>query len=98
MGTASFLQWHFILVPSAFTNWLRREIVNELIRYPYLRNGSLRNGSPIPFLMFNLDIKSYINTMFKDGTYVDEITLRMASRLYNVQFVVISSLGRQDTQ
>ena len=75
------------------TDLLHREIINELIRYPYLRDGS-----PISFFTDNLDIESYINNMSKDGTYGDEITLRMASRLYNVQFVVISSLGRQGTQ
>ena len=37
---------------------------------------------------------NYLNRMSIDGTFDDEITLVDAAELFNIEFVIISTLGR----
>ena len=40
----------------------------------------------------------YINEMSSDGTYGDEIILRVVSNIYNVEIDIVSTLGQQEAQ
>lgn len=67
---------------------LSDEIVQDLRNYPYNGNGTL---------LFNFvegnDWDGYLERMSQTGTYGDHITLQRASEIFQVQFLVISSLG-----
>ena len=59
---------------------MRKEIVSHLEANP------LQNFTDLPWPV-------YLTQMSQNGTYGDHLTLQAASDLYNVEFVVISSLG-----
>ena len=39
----------------------------------------------------------YLHSMVKNGTYGDQITLKAAADLYNIEIVVVSTLGPDTT-
>ena len=67
---------------------LRAGLVSYLEANPNDPNGTL--------LDFYMDVpfSNYLNRMSIDGTFDDEITLRAAAELFNIEFVIISSLCR----
>ena len=69
---------------SALPEALRAEIVSYLDANP-----NDPNGTPLDFPFSN-----YLNRMSIDGTFGDEITMRAAAELFNIKFVIISTLGR----
>ena len=42
-----------------------------------------------------MPFSDYVGQMARDGTYSDQLTLRAASEIYNIQFKIISTLGAQ---
>ena len=42
-----------------------------------------------------MPFSDYVGQMARDGTYGDQLTLRAASEIYNIQFTIISTLGAQ---
>ena len=66
---------------------LRAEIVRDIGRYPYLRDGS-----SLTSFLNNEDLMSYLRAMIQDGTHGDHITLQRCTVIFNVQFIVLSSL------
>ena len=67
---------------------LRAEIVSYLDAIP-----NDRNGTPLDFYM-DVPFSNYLKCMSIDGTIGNEITLRAAAELFNIEFVIISILGR----
>ena len=67
---------------------LRAEIVSYLEANP-----NDPNGTPLEFYM-DVPFTDYLNRMSVDGTYGDEITLRVADELLNTEFIIIFSLAR----
>lgn len=66
---------------------LRREIVRYLEANPSTSDGTpLQNFTDLPW-------PQYLAEMSQNGTFGDHITLQAASNLFNIAFVVISSLG-----
>ena len=63
----------------------REEIVEYLENHPQLQNFT------------TVAWPTYIKTMAQDGTYGDHLTLQAAADFYNVEFIVISSLGPSAT-
>ena len=59
----------------------REKIVEYLENHPHLQNFT------------TVAWPTYIETMEQDGTHGDHLTLQAAEDLYNVEFIVISSLG-----
>ena len=51
------------------------------------------NGTPLDFYI-DVPFSNYLNRMSIIRTFGDEITLRTAAELFNIEFVIISSLGR----
>ena len=51
------------------------------------------DDTPLDFHM-DVPFSNYLNRMSMDGTFGDEITLRAATELFNIEFVIISTLGR----
>ena len=45
-------------------------------------------------LYTEVPFSKYLDNMSNDGTYGDEITLRVAAKLFNIGFVLVSTLGR----
>ena len=76
----------FGILRSAHT--LRAEIVRDIGRCPYLRDGSSLTN-----FLNNEDLISYLRAMIQDGTHGDHITLQRCTVIFNVQFIVLSSLG-----
>ena len=50
-------------------------------------------GFPLD-LYLDVSLSKYLESMSNDGTYGDEITLRVAAELFNTAFVLVSTLGR----
>lgn len=71
---------------------LRSEVVNDLIHNPYT------TVAHVHLREFVGDWSQYILSMSQDGTYGDHVTLQRAAHIYNVQFIVHSSLGPTATQ
>ena len=46
-------------------------------------------------LFMGMPFSDYVGQMARDGTYSDQLTLRAASEIYNIQFKIISTLGAQ---
>ena len=67
---------------------LRAELVSYLEANPNDPNGTL--------LDFYMDVpfSNYLNRMSIDGTFDDGVTLRAAAELFNIEFVIISTLCR----
>ena len=72
---------------------LRREIVNDLQHRP-----TTSDGTSLESFVHDSDIQTYLDEMDKSGTYGDHVTLQRASVMYNVQFIVLSSIGPHATQ
>ena len=72
---------------------LRREIVNDLQHRP-----TKSAGTSLESFVHDNDIQTYLEEMEKSGTYGDNVTLQRASEMYNVQFIVLSSIGPHATQ
>ena len=71
---------------------LRYDIVNDLVIHPFAPDGS-----PLASYIVGGDVGEYLAGMRNSGTFGDHITLQRAAQLYQVNFFVFSSLGRQDT-
>lgn len=68
---------------------LRADIIN------YLENNENdRDGWPLELFM-GMPFSDYLSQMSRDSTYGDQLTLRAASDIYNVDFTIISTLGAQ---
>ena len=66
---------------------LRREIVRYLTENP-----NTQDGFPIE-LFAGIPWPQYLASMAQNGTYGDHITLQAVANLYNVELVIISTLG-----
>ena len=65
---------------------------NELVSY--LENNPFDNkGFPLD-LYIGMPFSEYLKAMASDRTYGDELTLRAAVEVFNIEIVIISSLGR----
>ena len=68
---------------------LKADIVRHLENNP-----NDRDGMPLELFM-GMSFSDYLGQMARDGTYGDQLTLRVASEIYNIQFTIISTLGAQ---
>ena len=70
---------------------LRQQVVNYLSDSP-----SLEDGEPICSVNFvpNEDIAAYLHAMSKNGAYGDHLTFFGIACLYKIQFIIMSSLGK----
>ena len=66
---------------------LRADIVRHLENNP-----NDRDGVPLELFM-GMPFSNYMVQMARDGSYGDQLTLRAASGIYNIQFTIISTLG-----
>ena len=57
-------------------------------------NPNDRDWMPLELFMV-MPVSNYVVQMARDGTYGDQLTLRAASEIYNIQFTIISTLGAQ---
>ena len=71
---------------------LRRDIVNDLVNYPFTPDGS-----PLASYIVGGDVDEYLAGMRNSGTFGDCMTLQRAAQLYQVNFFIFSSLGSQAT-
>lgn len=70
---------------------IREEVVQYLEDHP-------NNAEGIPLELFAaMPWSQYLREMLTDGTYGDQLTLRAAADLYNIQIVVFSTLGANAT-
>ena len=70
---------------------VREEIVK------YLANHAT-NSEGMPLELFaGMPWKAYLQAMARNGTYGDQITLQAAADLYNIEIVVVSTLGPDAT-
>ena len=68
---------------------LRADIVRHL-------QNNLNDSDVMPLELFmGTSFSDYVGQMARDGTYGDQLTLRAASEIYNIQFTIISTLGDQ---
>ena len=72
---------------------LRSEVV-ESIR----RNPALNDGTPLALFIGRNNLRAYTDSMGANGTFGDHITLQRMADLFNVQFIVFSSLGPTGTR
>ena len=68
---------------------LKADIVRHLENNP-----NDLDGIPLELFM-GMSFSDYLGQMARDGTYDDQLTLRAASEIYNIQFTIISTLGAQ---
>ena len=68
---------------------LRADIVRHLENNP-----NDHDWMPLELFM-GMPFSDYVDQMTIDGTYGDQVTLRAASEVYNIQFTIISSLEAQ---
>ena len=71
----------------------RQEITHDLRAHPFASDGT-----PLQNFVDNNNLDNYLTNMEHYGTFGDHITLQRASELCNVQFVVLSTLGRCATR
>ena len=57
-------------------------------------NPNYHDWMPLELFM-GMPFSDYVDQMTIDGTYGDQVTLRAASEVYNIQFTIISSLEAQ---
>ena len=57
-------------------------------------NPNERDGVPLE-LFIRMPFSDYVGQMVRGDTYGDQLTLRAASEIYNIQFTIISTLGAQ---
>ena len=72
---------------------LRSEIVGDLANRP-----TTSDGSPLDSFVDNNDLTTDLNDVAKLGTYCDHMTLQRTAELYDVQLVVLSSIGPLGTR
>ena len=72
---------------------LRQEVVSDLRRNPILHDGT-----PLDNFVGRNNLLAYLMSMSHSGTFGDHITLSRMSEMFNVQFIVFSSLGPQATR
>jgi len=72
---------------------LRQDVVHDLQRNPHLPDGT-----PLHHFVGQNNLNAYLTSMEDSGTFGDHITLARLSQLFNVQFIVFSSLGQQATR
>lgn len=91
------------LIPGRTWFWLRSigvERSSETLRRVIVRylqqNPNDLEGFPLE-LSVGQSWSDYLDQMIQDGTRADHITLQTAPNLYNVQFIVYSSLGVEAT-
>ena len=65
----------------------RREVV------PYLNSNNMTNGIPLAFFA-GVPWEQYLQEMQMDGIYGDEITLRAIPNIFNVEIIIVSTLGQ----
>ena len=71
------------------TQSLRANIARHLENKP---NG--RDGMSLELLM-GMSFSDYVGQMASDGSYGDQLTLRAASDIYNIQFTIKPTIGAQ---
>ena len=88
---------------SALCFWLHRlgihrspETVREEIVKYLTNNPNDSEGMPLE-LFVATPLAEYLHSMAKNGTYGDQITLQAAADLYNIEIVVVSTLGPDAT-
>ena len=88
---------------SALCFWLHRlgihrssETVREVIVKYLTNNPNDSEGMPLE-LFAATPWAEYLHSMAKNGTYGDQITLQAAADLYNIEIVVVSTLGPDAT-
>ena len=70
---------------------VREEIVKYLVNHA-------TNSEGMPLELFaGMPWKAYLQAMARNGTYGDQITLQAAADLYNIEIVVVSTLGPDAT-
>ena len=67
----------------------------EIIKY-LTNNPSNSEGMPLELFAATPWVE-YLHSMAKNGTYGDQITLQVAADLYNIEIVVVSTLGPDAT-
>ena len=67
---------------------LRQDIVSDLVANPFGLDGT-----PLLNCVTDQNWDDYINGMGESGTYGDHITLQRAAQIFQVQFLVVSTLG-----
>ena len=67
---------------------LRDEIVQNLRSNPFTINVT-----PLSHYVDGNDWDAYLDSMSRCGTYGDHLTLQRAAEIFNVQFLIISTLG-----
>jgi len=72
---------------------LREEVVRDLRRNPLLPDGT-----PLNFFVGQNNLNAYLISMSNSGTFGDHITLARIAQMFNVQFVIFSSLGPAATR
>ena len=73
---------------SALTRWIKNR--NSFIMEA---NPNDTNDTSLDFYM-GVSFSNYLNGMSIDGTFGNEINLRVTAKLFNIKFVIISTLGR----
>ena len=68
---------------------LREDVINYLEE-----NDMTDDGSPLE-LFAGMPWCQYLEEMAKDGTYGDEITFRAMANLFNIEILVVSTLGNE---
>ena len=60
----------------------------------YLQSNPVNDyGVQFQDFLEDVTLEDYLQAMARNGTYGDELTLRAATEMFNVEFVVISTLG-----
>ena len=72
---------------------LREEVVRDLRRNPLLPDGT-----PLNLFVGQNNLNAYLISMSNSGTFGDHITLARIAQMFNVQFVIFSSLGPAATR
>jgi len=71
----------------------KKEVVRDLRRNPLLPDGT-----PLNLFVGQNNLNAYLISMSNSGTFGDHITLARIAQMFNVQFVIFSSLGPTATR